>query len=697
MMLKSVSYYLQRSREVGPWGALKLARLRIMNEVVPWSQSLWWGFKARRKMSDAALLARTTGGWRSVDALLEHLASRPASSFVLPHDSPSETAAILNRHFPGYLPAVFAAADASCRNELSLLGGNFRFAQGIDWQKDPVTGWRWPAVHRSRIGQYLGSDRAVDLQVFWKLNRHQHFITLGIAFWLTGDQRYVDTFSAQIQSWIDTNPLQHGVNWHHGIDVSIRIIAWTVAFQFFRDSPVFREQTGKAFLKSLWQQADFLSSHLQPAETPRVVPNNHMVAELTGLALVGAAFPEFRNAAAWRDAGLRLVNQQATAQTHPDGVNKEQATGYHRFVAELLLLIVARSRESALPPAPILEDTLERMLDYVLFTTTPAGTAPMWGDSDYARALGLGHDKDFWDFRPLLAAGAALFGRPDWKFVAGRFDEEAFWLLGATGLNRWEQLDAHPPKQTSRAFPEAGLYVIRDAWAADADVAFFRCGPFGLGGEGQCAHAHCDLLSFVLWVNGQPLLVDSGTYMYHGPWRDHFRLTAAHNTVKIDGRDQALPMPHFNWKQIPEAKCTVWTGERVTGALTYSDGVEFTRELAQPRPGVWELVDTFNGHEETTIEWFFHFAPGLELDLHEEGHTVTVLKDGRSFVIAHIPEGGVRPQLRDSWHSPQYGVKQCNRELYARWQGGLGGNGVSFHWQFQLVNESPPTRFTRFG
>ncbi len=287
--------------------------------------------------------------------------------------------------------------------------------------------------------------------------------------------------------------------------------------------------------------------------------------------------------------------RQAAAQTHPDGVNKEQATGYHRFVAELLLLIVARSRQGALPRAPILEDTLERMLDYVLFTSTPAGTAPMWGDSDYGRALGLGQNKDFWDFRPLLSAGAALFGRPDWKFAAGRFDEEAFWLLGSDGLDRWEQLDAHPPEQTSRAFPQAGLYVIRDAWAADTDVAFFRCGPFGLGGEGHCAHAHCDLLSFVLWVGGRPLLVDSGTYMYHGPWRDHFRLTAAHNTVMVDGREQAIPMPNFNWQQIPEAKCIDWTGERVTGALTYSGQVEFIRELAHPRPGVWELVDKFTG------------------------------------------------------------------------------------------------------
>jgi hypothetical protein len=639
-------------------------------------------------MSDAALLARTTGEWRSVDALLEHLASRPASSFLLPHESSRETAPLLNHHYPKHVSAVLAAADAVCWNEVSLLGRVFHYPNGIDWHSEPLTGWRWPLWHISRMGQYLYfPTRPADLRLSWELNRQQHFITLGIAYWLTGDQRYVDAFCSQIQSWIETNPVQHGINWYSSLEISIRLLAWIVAFQFFRSSPEFREKAGKAFLKSLWQQADFLSSHLQT--TMSDVPNNHMMGELVGLVLVGAAFPEFRAAAGWRETGLHLLNQQAIAQTHPDGVNKEQATGYHRFVAELLLLVAARSRQGALPHEPILENTLERMLDYVLFTLTPIGTAPMWGDSDYGRALGLGQNKDFWDFRPILSAGAVLFGRPDWKSAAGRFDEEAFWILGSNGLDLWQKLDLCPPEQTSQAFPHAGLYVIRDAWTADTDVAFFRCGPFGLGGEGHCAHSHCDLLSFVLWVSGQPLLVDSGTYTYHGPWRDHFRLTAAHNTVLVDSCEQAIPMPYFNWRQISEAKCIDWTGTRVIGALTNSGRVEFVRELAHPRPGVWELIDKFKGQDKHSMEWLFHFAPGLDLQQDEKDPKIAVLKEGKPFLTVDIPHNGIRCQMRSDRYSCKYGVKQRNRRLHAQWQGELNGEGALFRWQFRLVNERP--------
>ena len=684
MTSASVSSYLQRSRELGVLGTLRRLWVRTLARLASWIQSCWWGWRARHGMSDAALLARTTGHWSSLEALLEHLAARPSSSFVLPHDSADETAAILKRHYPEYLSALLAAADACCRNELSLLGREFRFAQGIDWLKDPVTGWRWPLLYRRRVARYVSSEVAVDPLFVWELNRHQHFITLGMAFWMTKDQRYVDAFNSQVQSWIEANPLQHGINWLDGLEISVRLIAWTVAFQFFRSSLSVRRQAGKAFLKSLWQQADFLSKHLQTTTNPGAVPNNHIIGELTGLAVVGSAFPEFRRAAEWQETGLRMLNQEVTAQTYPDGVNKEQATGYHRFVIEFLLLVVARSRHKGLPPVPILGDALERMLNYVLGTMTPIGTAPMWGDSPSARALGLAHNKDLWDLRPILSAGAALFDRPDLKYLAGRFGEEAFLILGTSGLNQWEQLDSDPPKQTSWGFADGGMYVIRDSWAADTDVAFLRCGPFGLGGEGQCAHAHCDLLSFVLWVQGQPVLVDSGTYTYAAPWRDRFRLTAAHNTLIIDGHEQATPLGKFNWKHVPEAKCTGWDGQRVRGVLTGYGQVEFSRELVHPRPGAWEVVDKLTGPAEHLLEWFFHFAPGLELALDEEGHRITVLKNGRSYATLDIADGGVRPHLREGWYSQQYGAKECNQVLYAQWKGELG-DGVSFRWRFQLV------------
>jgi len=648
-------------------------------------QSLWWGWKARQEMSDAAFLAQTTGEWRTLDAFLDHLAVRPASTFLFPHESPKETLELLYQYYPEHITALIAIADAACRNEFSLLGQTFQFSEVIDWQSDPISGWQWPHMHKSRMGNHIWSlTRPADIRYTWEMNRHQHFIYLGIAFWLTGEKRYVDAFNAQIRNWFQTNPVQHGINWYSSLEVSIRLLSWIVAFQFFRNSPEFYQNSGSVFLKSLWQQADFLSKHLQTTST-NDFPNNHIIGELVGLVLVGSTFPEFRAATTWRDTGLRLLNQQVIAQTHPDGVNKEQATGYHRFVTEFLLLIVARSRQGALPLDSSVENTLERMIEYIFFSLTPEGKSPMWGDADYGRALGLGINKDFWDFRPLLSSGAVLFQRPDWKFVAGRFDEESFWLLGSDGMTNWNQLKITKPQKLSQAFPSAGIYIIRNDWSSGADIAFLRCGSFGLGDEGNCAHSHCDLLSFILWINGIPLLVDSGSYTYHGSWRDQFRISKAHNTVIVDGCDQATPIPYFNWRNIPNAKCIEWTEKHISAELSPQNNVVFSRQLSHLKPGDWKLIDKFKGHDEHMLEWFFHLSPNLDLLPSERLDTFTVLRNSQPFIKISVPENVTVTQLNDSWYSNQYNVKEKNLGIYGKWQGILDGEGASFQWQFQLI------------
>ena len=204
--------YLQRSKELGLNGVLRRIYARSIGRLILLFQSLWWRLKTRKKMSNSSLLARTTGDWKTIDDLLMHLASRTASSFVLPHESPEETRRILEKHYPQHLSEILDAADAISKNQVNLAGHIFNYQADINWQQDPVTGLNWPILYRKRMGKYFNATRPVDLILFWKLNRHQNFISLGIAYWLTGDQRYVDSFIDQVQSWIKDNPLEHGNN-----------------------------------------------------------------------------------------------------------------------------------------------------------------------------------------------------------------------------------------------------------------------------------------------------------------------------------------------------------------------------------------------------------------------------------------------------------------------------------------------------
>ena len=189
-------------------------------------------------------------------------------------------------------------------------------------------------------------------------------------------------------------------------------------------------------------------------------------------------------------------------------------------------------------------------------------------------------------------------------------------------------------------------------------------------------------LGFMLWINGKPLLIDSGTYTYTGPLRDNFRLTSAHNTVKIDEYEQAIPVPNFNWLQIPEASCSYWNDTRVVGKLKCHNQVEFRRELSHPKPGTWELLDTFSGKNQFhKISWFFHFAAGLTLQWDEINRVMIIEDNSKPFALI-FPANGASLEVKNGWFSRSYERKELVSVIHANWNGEISHKSQRFQWKF---------------
>ena len=83
-------------------------------------------------------------------------------------------------------------------------------------------------------------------------------------------------------------------------------------------------------------------------------------------------------------------------------------------------------------------------------------------------------------------------------------------------------------------------------------------GPLGYQSIG--AHGHADALAVTLSLGGHEFLIDPGTYAYHTEqkWRNYFRGTAAHNTVRVDGLDQSVIGGNFMWLRHAKAVCEKW-------------------------------------------------------------------------------------------------------------------------------------------
>src|SRR5204862_920481 len=163
------------------------------------------------------------------------------------------------------------------------------------------------------------------------------------------------------------------------------------------------------------------------------------------------------------------------------------------------------------------------------------------------------------------------------------------------------------------------------------------------------AHGHADALAFTLSMGENEVLADPGTYSYHTDkeWRDYFRGTAAHNTVRIDGEDQSVAGGNFLWLKHARARCTHWEQGAATerfvgehdGYTRLADPVTHQRELVFDKERKYlEVIDRLECKERHVIEQCWHFAEDVIVTLTHDG-AINAAKNG--YAVKLRPSGAV--------------------------------------------------------
>lgn len=187
---------------------------------------------------------------------------------------------------------------------------------------------------------------------------------------------------------------------------------------------------------------------------------------------------------------------------------------------------------------------------------------------------------------------AAALARPD-----GR---PALFNDGSLELAPELELPGPPPGLS--VFPETGYAV----WRGERLWLAFDCGP--PAPDFLPAHAHADALSFQLWWDGRPVVVDPGTYTYEpGPDRDWFRSTRAHSTVTVDGRDQFELWGAFRSGPLPRVEL-LGAGDGWAEAAVTANGVRHVRHVAW-KGGEVRIRDRLEGSGRHALESRFAWAP----------------------------------------------------------------------------------------
>lgn len=451
---------------------------------------------------------------------------------------------------------IIEKAEKIVAGKFDLLGyENLDFGEIIDWHYEPLSGKRSPKKHWKQFDE-LATEETGDKKIVWELNRQQYFFNLGTAFWLTGDERFAKTFVAHLEDWMEENQPGTGVNWISSLEVSFRAISWIWAFNFFKEAAIFTPEVFQKSLKFVYSHGRHLEKYLSTYYSP----NTHLTGEALGLYYLGTQFPFFKSASNWTETGMRILFAELDRQILSDGVYFEQSTWYQRYTTDFYThFFILQTLNDAAENADLqakLKEKLQSLMDLLMFVTRPNGTTPIIGDDDGGRMLPHSNRQSD-DFRAVLSTNAVLFERGDYKFVAQDFAEETLWLLGANGANKFENIAAEKPSETSKAFKTGGYFAMRDGWGKTDNFLLVDCGEVGALSGG---HGHADALSINLSVGGKPVLVDSGTYTYHESEaaRDSFRASEAHNTLTIDGKSQSETHGKFSWKSKANADLQKW-------------------------------------------------------------------------------------------------------------------------------------------
>ncbi|MBQ7171990.1 MAG: alginate lyase family protein [Clostridia bacterium] len=484
-----------------------------------------------------------------------------------------DTAAL--RRFLQALPeedknALIREADGLCEGRIvgfsSLL---LDYGNPIDWQKNPLTGERCSEKTKwYRIPDF--NEKRGDIKVTWEASRFSHFLTLARAFLLTGEKKYYEAFSRQLEDWLKNNPYGFGANFKCGQECSFRMINALLAYAVFRESGIASPKDKENLLELVDRCYRKILSNFFYAY--RCIKNNHTVSELAGM-IAGAWCTE--DPKHLRKA-YKMLAATVDRQFTEDGGYRQFSFNYQRLALQDLECVLSMGEKTG---GVLPERCLQKIRNAALLMyqcQDESGDMPNYGSNDGALVFPV-TSCGYRDFRPTvnavhaLAAGWRLYG-------SGKHEEELLWFSGGKPIERF------PVRAVARrtsAFPSAGLFTLRgeNAWAMIV-LNDYRSRP-----------AHMDQLHFDLWIRGVNVLCDGGTYSYASETGKRLIRNESHNTAIVADRpqmNQKGPFLLYDWTK----RETVFFGEdRFEGALLSRNGYRHQRSVRLSGSGV-EIADT---------------------------------------------------------------------------------------------------------
>lgn len=472
-----------------------------------------------------------------------------------------------------------------------------------DWLTHPLSEHRYSTGHHwTEISDF--SRENGDIKYVWEKSRFSYLYTL-----IRYDHHFEEDSSEfvlqEIEDWIDANPINRGPNFRCSQEISLRLFNWTFALYFYRDSKALSELRFQKIMYAVYWQLRHVRENISFSRI--AVRNNHAITECLALYLLGLLYPFFPESEAWVRQGKEWFEEEIAYQIYEDGTYLQHSHNYQRVVVQLLSWAILLNKKLDQPFTAKTYQRAEKVLTYLgsVMASDDHGELPNYGSNDGALFFPLSTAK-YRDFRPQLNALAfALHGNLIFSDLT--LMEEAQWY-GASNVVKIEKQSNLP--MTERSFDDGGIYTIRDG----ATFTFFKCQEY------RDRPAQADNLHVDIWINGENILRDAGTFLYNTDPEllKFFGGTCGHNSVTLGDQDQMAKGPRFIWfdwsrrllADVRKSENEVVLTGKISGFKHLGSQITHQRTVHKPLgEATWVVIDTLTHATGLPIRQWWHPHP----------------------------------------------------------------------------------------
>lgn len=495
----------------------------------------------------------------------------------------------------------------------------------IDWQKDFKSGYRWCAKESYRPIK-IAKEYGVDIKVPWELARLQHLPRLALCYRMMPEKQEIikQEYMNIILDFICQNPVRKGVNWMCTMDVGIRTANMVVSLWLFDAfGASFPQQFLQIFRISIQQHCEHIWHNQEWSAEMR---SNHYLANICGLLFGAALLSDNSRRKKWLIYARREYSRELAEQFYDEGSNFEGSVGYHRLSGEMVLytgaLISYLARKDKC--SPLSEDELQKLYRIGKFaeaTLTPDGSFVQIGDNDSGRFINLTPLGEMILPSEAIDRYESLDGyipqRGDRKYLDEQINSPKQLIALCDGISYGGESECaleksiieillgtklKNPKQFRPSRTEYHFINEKDDWyehrwtipaagnkSLKDNMCYLEYPQFGIyiyhsdrmylcingtdnGQKGNAGHAHNDKLSFELWIDGEPIFRDPGTYVYTAMLdrRDDYRGNIAHNIIET-GEQQNVFKNTFSMYNRTECHKVCQEGSSISVSVLYNN------------------------------------------------------------------------------------------------------------------------------